>query len=148
MSKNSDSHKKAVKEDDLMTIIYTSGTTGRPKGVMLSHKNVVSNALGAMKSFPLNQGKDKALSFLPMCHIYERTGTYVYFYSGVGIYFAESIEKISDNLKEVSPHTFNTVPRLLEKVFDKIVAKGNELTGVKKKLFFWALELGFKYEPE
>ncbi|GAA4276135.1 AMP-dependent synthetase/ligase [Aquimarina mytili] len=137
----------SVKEDDLATLIYTSGTTGRPKGVMLSHKNVVSNTLASATRFPLVPGNIKALSFLPVCHIYERMTMYLYQYLGANIYFAESIETISDNLKEVSPEIMTAVPRLLEKVYDKIIAKGADLTGVKKKLFFWAVDLGLKYEP-
>ena len=136
-----------VHEDDLATLIYTSGTTGRPKGVMLSHKNVVSNALSAATRFPIPSGEAKALSFLPVCHIYERMLMYLYQYLGVSIYFAESLETISDNLKEVKPDVMTAVPRLLEKVYDKIIAKGADLTGLKKKLFFWAVELGLKYEP-
>lgn len=138
---------KAVKEDDLATLIYTSGTTGRPKGVMLSHKNIVSNALASATRLPLSNGNEKALSFLPVCHIYERMLQYLYQFKGVNIYFAESLETISDNLKEVKPDVMSAVPRLLEKVYDKIIAKGTDLTGVKKKLFFWAVDLGLKYEP-
>ncbi|MDH7447200.1 AMP-dependent synthetase/ligase [Aquimarina sp. 2201CG14-23] len=137
----------AVKEDDLATLIYTSGTTGRPKGVMLSHKNVVSNSLHSSTRFPIVDGETKALSFLPVCHIYERMLMYLYQYRGVSIYFAESLETISDNLKEVHPDVMTAVPRLLEKVYDKIIAKGTDLTGIKKKLFFWAVELGLQYEP-
>lgn len=137
----------AVHEDDLMTIIYTSGTTGRPKGVMLSHKNIVSNSLGVAPRVLVARGESRAISFLPLCHIYERTAIYVYIYLGISIYFAESMEKIADNIKEVKPNTFNTVPRLLEKVYDRIVTKGYELTGLKRKLFFWALKLGQNYEP-
>ncbi len=139
--------KAQVTEDDLLTIIYTSGTTGRPKGVMLTHKNIVSNSLAASKVVLLDAGKSRALSFLPLSHIYERTGIYFYLYLGVSVYYAESIDKIADNLKEVKPHTFNTVPRLLEKVFDKIVAKGKELSGGARKLFFWALDLAHEYDP-
>lgn len=142
-----DALKNAVNEDDLATIIYTSGTTGRPKGVMLSHKNIVSNALNSTTRLPLEFGKGKALSFLPLCHVYERMLLYLYQYTGTTIYFAESIDTISDNLKEVKPDIMTAVPRLLEKVYDKIVAKGTELTGIKKKLFFWALDLGLKWEP-
>ncbi len=137
----------SVKEDDLATLIYTSGTTGRPKGVMLSHKNVVSNALNSSARFPIIDGETKALSFLPVCHIYERMLMYLYQYRGVSIYFAESLETISDNLKEVHPHVMTAVPRLLEKVYDKIIAKGTDLTGIKKKLFFWAVDLGLQYKP-
>lgn len=137
----------AVKEDDLATLIYTSGTTGRPKGVMLSHKNVVSNAINAASRFPIPDGEAKALSFLPVCHIYERMLMYLYQYRGVSIYFAESLDTISDNLKEVKPDVMTAVPRLLEKVYDKIIARGADLSGIKKKLFFWAVEVGLKYEP-
>lgn len=139
--------KDAVKEDDLATLIYTSGTTGRPKGVMLSHKNVVSNAVNSASRFPIIPGQSKALSFLPVCHIYERMLMYLYQYTGVSIYFAESLDTISENLKEVQPEVMTAVPRLLEKVYDKIIAKGADLTGIKKKLFFWAVETGLEYEP-
>ncbi|MDQ7962332.1 long-chain fatty acid--CoA ligase [Flavobacterium lindanitolerans] len=142
-----EARKETVTTEDLATIIYTSGTTGRPKGVMLSHKNIVSNVLGSEKRIPFQAGKSKALSFLPICHIFERMVVYLYQYYGVGIYFAESIDKLSDNLKETRPHVMTAVPRLLEKVYDKIYAKGAELTGIKKKLFFWAIELGLKFEP-
>ena len=139
--------KDAVTEEDLATIIYTSGTTGRPKGVMLSHKNIVSDVLNCEKRIPFEGGKTKALSFLPICHIFERMVVYLYQYYGVGIYFAESIDKLSDNLKETHPHVITAVPRLLEKVYDKIYAKGADLTGIKKALFFWAIDLGLRYEP-
>lgn len=139
--------KNEITEDDLATLIYTSGTTGKPKGVMLSHKNIVSNALNSSVRFPIDKGKSKALSFLPLCHVYERMLIYLYQYSGVSIYYAESIEVISDNLKEVKPEVMTAVPRLLEKVYDKIIAKGAELTGIKKRLFFWAVNLGLEYEP-
>lgn len=137
----------AITEEDLATLIYTSGTTGRPKGVMLSHKNISSNAITSAGRLPLELGKSKALSFLPVCHIYERMLQYMYTYTGTGIYFAESLETISDNLKEIKPEVMSAVPRLLEKVYDKIIAKGTDLTGVKKKLFFWAVELGLEWEP-
>jgi long-chain acyl-CoA synthetase len=139
--------KNNVKTDELATIIYTSGTTGTPKGVMLSHKNIVSNVLDSAPRIPFKESSSKALSFLPVCHIFERMILYIYQYYSVSIYFAESIDKLSDNIKEVKPTVFTVVPRLLEKVYDKIVAKGEELTGLKKKLFFWALDLGLKYEP-
>ena len=139
--------KNNVLSTDLATIIYTSGTTGRPKGVMLSHENIVSDVLNSDKRVPLRKGDTRALSFLPICHIFERMLTYVYQYGGISIYFAESIEKISDNLKEVHPHVMSVVPRLLEKVYDKIYTKGADLTGIKKKLFFWALDLGMEYKP-
>jgi long-chain acyl-CoA synthetase len=139
--------KNNVLETDLATIIYTSGTTGRPKGVMLTHQNIVSDVLMSAKRVPLRAGDTRALSFLPICHIFERMLLYLYQYYGISIYFAESIEKISDNLKEVHPHVMSVVPRLLEKVYDKIYAKGADLTGIKKKLFFWALDLGMDYKP-
>ena len=142
-----DSLKEQVKSDDLFTIIYTSGTTGRPKGVMLSHRNIIHNLLAVEDRLVVPKGTSKALSFLPLCHIYERTGSFCFMYMGISIYYAESMEKIGDNLKEIQPHVFNTVPRLLEKVYDKIVSKGYELTGLKKSLFFWALNLGLKFEP-
>lgn len=142
-----EARKDSIKEDDLATIIYTSGTTGRPKGVMLSHKNIVSNVLDSAPRIPFDAGKSTALSFLPICHIFERMILYIYQYYGVSVYFGESIEKISDNLKEVRPTVITAVPRLLEKVYDKIYAKGAELTGIKKKLFFWAIDLGLRYEP-
>jgi len=142
-----EARKDSIKEDDLATIIYTSGTTGRPKGVMLSHKNIVSNVLDSAPRIPFDAGKSTALSFLPICHIFERMILYIYQYYGVSVYFGESIEKISDNLKEVRPTVITAVPRLLEKVYDKIYAKGSELTGIKKKLFFWAIDLGLRYEP-
>ena len=139
--------KDVIHEDDLATLIYTSGTTGKPKGVMLSHKNIASNAKHSRGRLPIEMGKSKALSFLPVCHIYERMLLYMYQYCGVSIHFAESLETISDNLKEVHPEVMTAVPRLLEKVYDKIIAKGTDLTGVKKKLFFWAVGLGLKWEP-
>ncbi|MBA4300662.1 long-chain acyl-CoA synthetase [Algoriphagus alkaliphilus] len=139
--------KEQVKSEDLFTIIYTSGTTGKPKGVMLSHSNVLSNVLSVSNTMTPPPGISKVLSFLPLCHIYERTGSFCFIYMGFSIYYAENMDKIGDNLKEVQPHVFNTVPRLLEKVYDKIVAKGYELTGIKKNLFFWALNLGLKYDP-
>ncbi|WP_426484386.1 AMP-dependent synthetase/ligase [Flavobacterium sp. 2] len=142
-----ETRKDSIQTDDLATIIYTSGTTGRPKGVMLSHKNIVSNVLDSAPRIPFDPGKSTALSFLPICHIFERMILYIYQYYGVSVYFGESIDKISDNLKEVRPTVITAVPRLLEKVYDKIYAKGTELTGIKKKLFFWAIDLGLKYEP-
>jgi len=137
--------RAAIQKEDTATIIYTSGTTGFPKGVMLSHHNIMSNLLAAAVRVPCKAG-DKSLSFLPLNHIYERMLTYMMMYSSIGIHYAESMETIGDNLKEIKPQVFSTVPRLLEKVYDKIVAKGMELTGVKRKLFFWALDLGLRYE--
>lgn len=142
-----ENRKNNVTTTDLATIIYTSGTTGKPKGVMLSHQNIVSDVLMSAPRVPLRPGDTRALSFLPICHIFERMLTYLYQYYGISIYFAESIEKISDNLKEVHPHVMSVVPRLLEKVYDKIYAKGADLTGIKKKLFFWATGLGIQFKP-
>jgi long-chain acyl-CoA synthetase len=142
-----ENRKNAVKTDDLATLIYTSGTTGRPKGVMLSHKNIVENVLNSQKRVPLNYGKTKALSFLPVCHIFERMILYLYQYCGADIYFAESIEKLTENAQEIKPEVMTAVPRLYEKIFDKIVLKGEELSGIKKGIFFWALKLGLRYEP-
>ncbi len=139
--------KNNIKTEDLATIIYTSGTTGNPKGVMLSHQNIVSNVLGSAPRIPFKAGASRALSFLPICHIFERMVLYLYQYYGVAIYFGESIEKIGENIKEVQPNVITAVPRLIEKVYDKIYAKGAELTGIKKKLFFWAIDLGLRYEP-
>ena len=139
------SYGAAVKSEDLATIIYTSGTTGRPKGVMLTHGNIISNVLASITRFPVDENA-KAISFLPLSHIYERMLMYLYMYSGVSIYFQESLEDLGDRIREVKPEVFTAVPRLLEKIYDKIVAKGEDLTGVKRKLFFWALDLGHRYE--
>lgn len=139
--------KNAVLPLDLATIIYTSGTTGRPKGVMLSHNNIVSNVLDSSDRIPFATGKTRALSFLPICHIYERMVTYIYQFTSTSIYFGESIEKVGENIKDAQPNTMTGVPRLIEKVYEKIIAKGTELTGIKKKLFFWAINIGLKYEP-
>lgn len=140
-----DSIRNSIQPSDLATLIYTSGTTGTPKGVMLSHNNLVSNVIASEKLCPVDS-RHKALSFLPLCHSYERMLTYLYMYIGVSIYYAETLDTIADNLKEVKPELFSTVPRLLEKTYDKITKKGAELTGIKKGLFFWALNLGLKYE--
>jgi long-chain acyl-CoA synthetase len=139
--------KDSIKEDDLATIIYTSGTTGVPKGVMLSHKNIISNTLACLDRIPHEKGY-RGLSFLPVSHIYERMLQYLYMLTGLGIYFAESIDTIGENIREVKPHVFVAVPRLLEKVFDRIMARGRELTGIKKKLFFWSLRVAEKYDPQ
>jgi long-chain acyl-CoA synthetase len=145
--KKLDEVKSRVESDAIATIIYTSGTTGVPKGVMLSHGNIVSNVISATKRFPFEDRNQTALSFLPLCHIFERTFIYGYLYNNISVYFAESLDAISENLKEVKPNFMTAVPRLLEKVYDKIYAKGNDLKGIKKSLFFWAVELGLKYDP-
>lgn len=139
--------KATIPVSHLATIIYTSGTTGTPKGVMLSHRNIYSNVQFSKESFPFNDAPEsKVLSFLPLNHIFEKTVTYIYLYSGISIYYAESLETIGDNLREIKPDGFTTVPRLLEKVFERIMSKGNELTGIKRKLFFWAVDLAEKYD--
>jgi long-chain acyl-CoA synthetase len=139
--------KESVHPQDLATIIYTSGTTGTPKGVMLSHNNIVSNVIAAQKRLPLDKGKAVALSFLPLCHIYERMLMYLYQLSATEVHFAESLETIGENLNEVNPDVMTAVPRLLEKLYDKIYGKGQTLTGIKKKLFNWAVNVGLAYEP-
>jgi long-chain acyl-CoA synthetase len=142
-----ETRKSEVVPADLATIIYTSGTTGKPKGVMLTHYNVVENVLASMPRLPLMEGTTRVLSFLPLCHIFERVLIYIYQHAGVGIYFAEGIDKIGENAQEIKPNLMSVVPRLLEKVFNKINAKGSELTGIKRALFFWAIKLGEQYEP-
>ncbi len=143
-----EARKDAVEPDDLATIIYTSGTTGKPKGVMLTHWNITSNVLDSSPRVPLPpSGQTRVLSFLPICHIFERVLIYVYQYAGTSIYFAEALDKIGDNAKEIKPNLMSVVPRLLEKVFDKIMLKGEDLTGIKKALFFWAVRLGEQWEP-
>ena len=137
--------KAAVKPSDLVTIIYTSGTTGFPKGVMLMHSNLVSNFIEQSFIHPLGP-EAKVLSFLPLSHIYERSLTYHFQYKGVSIYYAESVGTIMDNLKEIRPDVIAVVPRLLERIFDRIISKGKELRGLKKIIFFWAVNLGLRYE--
>jgi long-chain acyl-CoA synthetase len=137
--------KAVVDPSDLVTIIYTSGTTGFPKGVMLMHSNLVSNFIEQSFIHSLGPGA-KFLSFLPLSHIYERTLTYHFQYKGVSIYYAENVGKIMDNLKEIKPEVIAIVPRLLERIFDKIISKGKELKGFKKIIFFWAVNLGLRYE--
>ncbi len=142
-----EARKDAVKPDDLATIIYTSGTTGKPKGVMLSHWNIASNALDSSKRMPKIENETRVLSFLPVCHVFERVLIYVYQYYGASIYYAEALDKIGDNAKEIKPNLMSVVPRLLEKVFDKIMLKGEDLSGIKKALFFWAVSLGEHWKP-
>ena len=138
-----------VKGTELATILYTSGTTGFPKGVMLSHHNILDNIMNVEELLvPVCGASDRALSFLPLNHIFERVISYVYMFRGVSIYYAENLDTIGDNLKEVKPNLFSTVPRLLEKVYEKIMNKGRELTGIKKKLFFWAVAVGSRYEVD
>jgi long-chain acyl-CoA synthetase len=139
--------RAAVKPEDLAILIYTSGTTGQPKGVMLSHANLVSNALAAAEILrPC--GHERALSFLPLCHIYERTVVNMYAYVGTSIYYAENLDSIGQNLREVRPDTFSTVPRLLEKIYERILARGEQLTGLKRRIFFWALSLALNFDPD
>ncbi|MCB0804293.1 MAG: long-chain fatty acid--CoA ligase [Bacteroidales bacterium] len=139
--------KQEIKTDDVATLIYTSGTTGNPKGVMLTHKNILSQVFALHHIFPVDE-TSRCLSYLPVSHVYERTNIYIYQYLGVSIYYAENMGTIADNLKEIKPHIFTTVPRLLEKVYDKIIAKGRKLKGIKKSIFFWAVNLGLRYDIE
>lgn len=131
--------KNSIQPDDLATIIYTSGTTGTPKGVMLSHHNIVSNVKDCLLAVPVGQA-DIILSFLPLSHVFERTLNYTYFAGGASVYFADGLESISDHLQDIRPHYFATVPRLLERVYEKLIKKGKQLTGIKKELFFWAVK--------
>lgn len=140
-----DSIKAGIKTDDLATIIYTSGTTGHPKGVMLSHSNIISNFM-AVKDIPPIGEDGRALSYLPLCHIYERMLVYLYQYLGISVYYAESPATVGDNLRDIKPHILSTVPRLLEKVFDRIMNSGRKLTGMKKTIFFWAVNVGKHFE--
>lgn len=137
-------YRQEIEPHDLLTLIYTSGTTGTPKGVMLTHNNLVSNIIGSAIMYPASF--KKALSFLPLSHVFERMVFYMYFYLGISVYYAESMDTIAADIADVKPHGFTTVPRLLEKVYDRIVEKGSKLSGVKRKLFFWALDLGLRYE--
>ena len=137
--------KASIHEDDVATLIYTSGTTGFPKGVMLTHKNILSNVKAAEWIFPVDE-TSRGLSYLPLCHVYERTVNYILQFKGVSIYYAENMGTIVDNIQEVKPHIMTTVPRLLEKVYDKILGKGRKLTGLKRQIFFWSVNLGLKYK--
>lgn len=137
--------RDAVTENDILTMIYTSGTTGLSKGVMLSHRNLISNVKGTENILPL-YAEDKMISFLPLCHVFERMVNYLVQYKGCSVYYAESIDTIGENIREVQPQGFASVPRVLEKVYDKIILKGKELSGIKKNLFFWAVDLALKYE--
>lgn len=139
--------KASITPDHLATLIYTSGTTGFPKGVMLSHNNILCNVMGVKHIFPVDE-TCKGLSYLPLCHVYERMDNYTYHYLGLSIYYAENMGTIADNIREVKPEIFTTVPRLLEKVYDKIIAKGTQLKGFKKAVFFWAVSLANHYELE
>jgi len=139
--------KATIQAEHCATIIYTSGTTGTPKGVMLSHRNIVTNVINSKNSFPFTDDVEgRALSFLPLNHIFERMVSLIYISSGASIYYAESLDTIAENLKEVKPTLFSTVPRLLEKTYEKIMAKGAELTGIKRKLFFWSVALANEYD--
>lgn len=137
--------KAGISEDDLMSIIYTSGTTGLSKGVMLSHKNFVQNVLACIDILPV-EPTGKFLSFLPLCHVFERMVNYLVQYRGCAIYYAESVDTIGENIREVNPDGFAAVPRVIEKLYDKLLLKGKELSGIKKSLFFWAVDLGLKYD--
>ena len=144
--KEAEKVKETVREEDFATLIYTSGTTGKPKGVMLSHKNLVSNFISAAAVFNLSPS-DKYLSILPLCHVGGRMGNYQTQYSGASIWYAESMGTIASNMQEIKPDGFDAVPRVLEKFYDVIISKGKNLTGIKKRLFFWAVDLGLKYKP-
>ena len=137
--------KRSIKPEDLLTIIYTSGTTGNSKGVMLSHNNLVKNAITTSKAHHLGYGH-RAVSFLPLCHVYERMVNYHFQYKGISIYYVENMGTISEVVKEVKPQIFNTVPRLLEKIYDNIMGKGRNLPWIKRTIFFWAVNLGLKFK--
>ena len=137
----------AVRPEDLATLIYTSGTTGQPKGVMLSHTNLVSNCLAIVPLIDAQPG-ERTISFLPLCHIFERTLTNAYLYIGMPVYYAENLERVGENMREIRPRFFAAVPRILEKIFERIMARGNALVGQRRQLFFWALELAERIDPE
>lgn len=141
-----ETYRKEIKPDDLLTLIYTSGTTGTPKGVMLTHNNLVSNVRESSKLYPA--GFTRAISFLPLSHVFERMVIYLYLYLGISVYYAQSMDTIAADIADVKPHGFTTVPRLLEKVYDRIVEKGSQLRGLKRKLFYWALNLGLNFEMD
>jgi len=138
--------KDSITPQDTVSLVYTSGTTGNPKGVMLSHENFLTNVRGVLPIIPTQTGYNRVLSFLPLCHVYERMLNYVWQYLGIPIYYAENLAKIVDNMQELNPTLFTTVPRLLEKIYDKIMAKGNALKGIKRKIFFWANDVALQYE--
>jgi long-chain acyl-CoA synthetase len=137
--------KEGIDEDDLMSIIYTSGTTGLSKGVMLSHKNFVQNVLATIELLPVKP-EDRFLSFLPLCHVFERMVNYLVQYRGCSVYYAESTETIGENLNEINPQGFAAVPRVIEKLYDKLILKGKEQKGIKKALFFWAVNIALRFE--
>ena len=140
-----EAYKERVQRKDLATIIYTSGTTGRPKGVMLSHDNILSNVEESAPRLPVSTGA-RAISFLPLCHIFERMLMYLYQRAGMQVRFQETLEELGARIREAEPNVFTAVPRLLEKIFDSILAKGEALTGFKRTLFFWSLGLAERYE--
>ncbi len=142
-----DQAKEQIKPEDILTIIYTSGTTGTPKGVMLTHWNMMSNVVSTFPIQPLNNTHTE-ISFLPLCHVYERMLNYMSMLKGISIHYIENLNAIADSLQEIKPDGFHTVPRLLEMFYDKIVGKGKDLTGIQKKIFFWAIDLGFNYSFE
>ena len=140
--------KNAIEGNDLATIIYTSGTIDKPKGVMLSHRNILSNLEGTESVIPILPKNPKSLSFLPVSHIFERMMQYLYQVNGISVYFAESIDSLSNDINTVKPHVMTAVPRVIEKIHDKIIAKGKELGTIKRKIFNWAIEIGYKYEAD
>lgn len=138
--------KDSITPQDIVSIVYTSGTTGNPKGVMLSHENFLTNVRGVLPIIPTPNGYNRVLSFLPLCHVYERMMNYVWQYLGIPIYYAENLAKIADNMQELNPTLFTTVPRLLEKIYDKILAKGRSLKGIKRRIFFWANDVALEFD--
>ena len=137
--------KDSIEPDDVVSIVYTSGTTGNPKGVMLTHRNFLTNIYGVLPIIPV-KNNNRILSYLPLCHVYERMMNYTWQYLGMPIYYNENLAKIQEEMVEVQPDIFTTVPRLLEKVYDKIIAKGRKLTGVKRKIFFWANDIALDFD--